>query len=89
MANPYYRHELARRAYAEKRYDVAVGHLRYAVRRRPKEDQFHSLLGLCYLQLGNQPAARRCFARAAEVAATDALRRRYASKVDMLVRSGK
>ena len=87
--NPYYRYELARRAYLARRYDEAVGHLQYAIRKRPREDQFYFLLGLSYLEKGSARAARRWLARAEEVAATDALKRRYSSKVDTLLRREK
>jgi len=84
--NPYYRYELARRAYSDQDWDAAIGHLKYAVRKRPKEDRFCLLLGLSYLGKGDERAARRWLARAEEVAATDALKRRYSSKIDALVR---
>jgi len=84
--NPYYRYELARRAYAAQDYDAAIGHLKYAVRKRPKEDQFCFLLGLSYLEKGDERAARSWFARAEELAATDALKRRYSSKIDTVLR---
>ena len=84
--NPYYRYELARRAYSDQDWDAAIGHLKYAVHKRPNEDQFCFLLGLSYLQKGDERAARRWLARAEEVAATDALKRRYSSKIDALVR---
>ena len=86
--NPYYRCELARQAYLAQRYDEAIGHLKYAIRKRPKEDQFYFLLGLSYLGKGDAPAARRWLARAEEVAATDALKRKYSSKIDTLLRPG-
>ena len=86
--NPYYRYELARQAYAAHQYDAAIGHLKYAIRKRPKEDQFYFLLGLSYLGKGDARAARRWLARAEEVAATDALKRRYSSKIDILLRRG-
>ncbi len=43
------------------------------------------LMGLSYLKKGNEQAFRRWLARAQEVAATDALKRRYASKIDNLL----
>ncbi len=86
--NPYYRFELARRAYSAKDYDQAIGHLKYAIRKRPREDQFYFLMGLSYLQKGDAPAARRWLARAEEVASTDALKRKYSSKIDILLRRG-
>jgi len=84
--NPYYRYELARQAYVGQDYEAAIGHLKYAIRKRPKEDQFYFLLGGCYLKKGDKPAAERWLAKAREVAATDALKRRYSSKIDILLR---
>lgn len=86
--NPYYRFELARQAYSGKDYDTAIGHLKYAIHKRPKEDQFYFLLGACYLEKGDTRAAERWLAKAREVAATDALKRRYSSKIDTLLRGG-
>ncbi len=86
--NPYYRYELARQAYLGQQYDAAIGHLKYAIHQRPKEDQFYFLLGLSYLGKGDARAARRWLARAEEVAATDALKRKYSSKIDTLLRGG-
>lgn len=83
--NPYYRYELARRAYADEHYDEAIGHLKYAARQRPKEDRFPHLLALCYLGKGDVAAARRWLARAEEVAATDALKRQYAAEIATLL----
>ena len=83
--NPYYRYELARQAYIGKDYVAAIGHLKYAMRKRPKEDQFYFLLGACYLEKGDKRAAERWLAKAQEVAATDALKRRYSSKIDTLL----
>jgi Flp pilus assembly protein TadD len=84
--NPYYRYELARRAYLAHDYRAAIGHLKYAARKRPKEDQFCFLLGACYLQGGDERQARRWFDRAEELAATDAQKRRYSSKIDTVLR---
>ena len=82
--NPYYRYNLAREAYSVQDYDTAIGHLKYAIRVKTTEDQFYFLLGMSYLQKGNEKTARRWLARAEEVAASDALKRRYSSKIDRL-----
>ncbi len=84
--NPYYRYELARQAYAAHHYDAAIGHLKFAIRQRPKEDQFCNLMGLSYLGKGDAREGRRWLARAEEVAATDALKRKYSTKIDTLLR---
>jgi Flp pilus assembly protein TadD len=83
--NPYYRFQLAREAFLAADYDKAIGHLDYAIRQKKNEDQFYSLLGLAYMKKGDERAARRWLARAEEVAATDAVKRRYASKLDNLL----
>jgi Flp pilus assembly protein TadD len=83
--NPYYRFQLAREAFLAQDYDGAISHLNYAIRKKKNEDQFYSLLGLSHLKKGDEQAARRWLSRAEEVAATDALKRRYASKIDILL----
>jgi tetratricopeptide (TPR) repeat protein len=88
MRNPYYRYNLAGDALASGDWGAAIGHLKYAIGKRPKEDQFFHLLGVAYLRKGDERAARRWLARAEEVAATDALKRRYSSKIDTLLRDG-
>ena len=82
--NPYYRFNLAREAYSVQDYDSAIGHLKYAARKKKNEDQFYFLLGMSYLQKGDERAARRWLARAEKVAASDASKRRYSSKIDRL-----
>ncbi len=83
--NPYYRFELARRAYAAQHYDEAIAHLKYSTRERPKEDRFCHLLGLCYLAKGDVRAARRWLSKARDVAATEALKGTYAAEIDALL----
>jgi Flp pilus assembly protein TadD len=83
--NPYYRFQRAREAFDARDYDTAIRHLDYAIRRKKNEDRFYFLLGLSYLKKGDEPAARRWMSRAEEVSATDALKRRYSSKIDILL----
>jgi Flp pilus assembly protein TadD len=83
--NPYYRFQLAREAFLAEDYDTAIRHLDYAIRRKKNEDQFCFLLGLSHMKKGDGQAARRWLSRAQEVAATDALKRRYSSKIDILL----
>ena len=85
--NPYYHFQLAREAFRAEDYDAAIGHLNHAVRAKRNDDQFYFLLGLSYLKKGDAGAARRFLSRAEEVAATDALKRRYASKLESLLPS--
>ncbi len=83
--NPYYRYQLARDAFFARDYETAIGHLKFANRKREDEDQFMFLLGMSYLMSGNEEAARRWLTRAEEAAATDALKRNYSTKIDMLL----
>jgi Flp pilus assembly protein TadD len=83
--NPYYRYQRAREAFMAQDYDAAIDHLKYAIRKRKQEDQFYFLLGLSYLQKGNEEAARRSLTKAEEVAATDSLKRNYSNKIEMLL----
>jgi Flp pilus assembly protein TadD len=83
--NPYYRYQRARDAFAAEDYGTAISHLKYAIRKKKNEDEFYFLLGMCYLKKGDERAARRWLARAEEVAATDALKHRYSSKLEMLL----
>jgi len=82
--NPYYRCQLARDAFDAKDYDLAIDHLKYAARKNKDEDHFCVLLGLVYLQKGDEEKARRWMARAEKLAETDALRGIYSSKIDRL-----
>jgi len=83
--NPYYRYQRARDAYSAEDYGTAISHLKYAIRKKKNEDEFYFLLGMCYLKKGDERAARRWLARAEEVAATDSLKHRYSSKLELLL----
>jgi Flp pilus assembly protein TadD len=80
--NPYYRYQMARVAYTVGDYDLAINHLRYAMRKRRDEDRFCALLGLVYLEIGDEDKFLRLMTRAEELAETDALKSFYASKID-------
>jgi len=83
--NPYYRYQLARVAFLAKDYDLAVDHLKYAARKHRNEDRFCFMLGLVYLQMGDEKKSRQWMARAEELAETDALKSFYSSKIDRLM----
>lgn len=85
MRNPYYRYHLARQAFLAGDYDGAIGHLKYALRKKEAEDTFYLLLGLSYLQKGDQQAARRWLTKAEEVAGDEALKRNYQNKLQLLL----
>lgn len=83
--NPYYRFQQGRKAVSDGEYDAAIGHLKYAIRKKENEDQFYFLLGMAYLLKGDDRKARRWMGRAEEVAATDALRRNYSNKINTIL----
>lgn len=85
--NPYYQYELARQAFLERDYEQAIEYLEKAVRKKQWEDSFYFLMGLSYLQLGDERQARRWLEKAEEVAENDALKRNYQSKIDLLLSS--
>jgi Flp pilus assembly protein TadD len=85
MRNPYYRFQLARFAYHLEDYDLAIDHLKFAMRKGRDEDRFCALLGLVYLQMGDEKKSRLWMARAEELAETDSLKSIYSSKIDRLM----
>ncbi len=82
--NPYFRYHLAREAFLAQDYDSAIGHLKYAARKRRNEDRFCALLGLIYLQQGDEKKSNNWMARAEKLAETDALKSIYSSKIERL-----
>lgn len=85
MRNPYYRYHLARSAFLAEDYEAAIGHLRYSVRNQRDEGAFHMLMGLSYLQVGNESAARRWLKRAERVNEDDGMKRIINNKLEMLL----
>jgi len=83
-ANPYYRFEQARQAFAAGDYATAIGHLKFAIRRKANEDRFYALLGLAHQRRGELDAARRYLAMAAELAGDESLKQAYHSKLELL-----
>jgi Flp pilus assembly protein TadD len=84
--NPYYRYEQARVAFAAQDYPAAIGHLRFAIKRKANEDRFYALLGLAYLRRGDADSGERWMARAEELAGDESLKHAYHSKLERLRR---
>ena len=82
--NPYYRYQLAKDAFARQDYADAIGHLRFAIRRKPQEDRFYALLGMACLRQGDLAGARQSMARAEALAGDENLRNSYHSKLELL-----
>ena len=72
-------------AYAQKDdYGAAISHLNYAIRKRPNEDTFYYLLASSYREKGDAVAAQRWLARAQEVTAADARKRKNSLPAPLL-----
>ncbi len=82
--NPYYRYQLGRLAFYSEDYDRAIGHLKYAARKDRDEDRFCAMLGVVYLQVGDEKKAQKWMVRAEKLSETDSLQRLYSSKIDRL-----
>jgi Flp pilus assembly protein TadD len=82
--NPYYVYELGEKAYQRGDYHEAVSWLKRAVRLREDEHEFHRLLGLSYLHLGDIATALRSFDSAEQSAESDVDREHYNQKQRLL-----
>jgi len=89
MRNPYYRFQLARIAFHLDDYDLAIEHLKYAMQKGRRDDRFCALLGMVYLEMGEEKKSRQWMARAEKYAETDALKRTYSSKIERLMEVSK
>lgn len=85
MRNPYYRYRLAREAFDIGDYEVAIDHLKVAIKHHKHVNSFYYLLGLSHYKQGDYRAAERWLRKAAEVVQKDSLREVYNSKLDLLL----
>lgn len=83
--NPYYLFHLAEQAYAAADYAGARRLLSGAIRQHREEHEFHRLLGLTHLRMGNVAAARKHFQQALAYAG-DRDQLRYRHKLELLAR---
>jgi Flp pilus assembly protein TadD len=88
MENPYYRYQLARKAFLAEDYETAIEHLKFSIRKRKDEDTFYALMGLSYLKEGDESAARRWLEKAERVAADNDLKLNYHNKLERLFGAG-
>ncbi len=82
--NPYYLHNLATEAYAAGDYELAVQRARSAIRRDRSQHEFHRLLGLAYVRLGEVERASGAFESARERAVDELQRGTYNRKLSLL-----
>jgi Flp pilus assembly protein TadD len=87
--NPYYQYHLAREAFQDRDYEKAIDYLQRAIRQKEWEDSFYFLLGLSYLQIGDEKKARQWLSKAEEVAESEALKRNYHNKLELLLSSSR
>jgi len=85
MRNPRLRFTLARSAFDDGEYDVAIDHLRHAIRMERDEGEYYVLLGMCYVMKGDLGKGRRLMAKAEKVAATDEERQYFSEKIEALL----
>jgi Flp pilus assembly protein TadD len=88
MRNPYYRYNLARKAFLDEDYDTAIAHLKYSIRMTKNEDTFYALMGLSYLKEGDESNARRWLKKAERIAADSGVKLNYQNKLDRLAGTG-
>ena len=88
MLNPYYRYQLARTAFDNGDYEIAIYHLKFAIRKNKNDDNFYFLMSLSYFNNGEKVAAERWMKKAEEVAKMAADKKKYHRKLDMLMSDG-
>ena len=82
--NPYYHYFLAKSAYYESDYELALQQLKTAIRMKNDEHQFYFLEGLSQLQLADQSAADASFVKARDTAQQQNLAQAYDGKLKLL-----
>jgi tetratricopeptide (TPR) repeat protein len=85
MRNPYYHYHLGRKAFDIGDYKTAIDHLKVAIRKNKNDDTFYFLISLSYFHNGEKEAAQRWMKKAEDVAETNADKKRYHRKLDLLM----
>ena len=76
--------QMARARLELKQPDLAIDHLKYAIREQRDEDRFLFLLGLVYLEKGDEKRSLRYLNRAESAARSDSRKSVYSSKIKRL-----
>lgn len=80
-SNPYYHQQLALEALDEGRFELAARHINAAIDRNPGEHKFFHTKARVHYATGETGQARRDIEVARNLARTESVRRRYASKL--------
>ena len=84
MKNPYYRYSLAKQLLDDNHADLALKHIKWAIRAYRKEHRFHFLAAKIYARLGKQDDMKKSLERAAKLAEDEKNRLLYQSKLARL-----
>lgn len=84
MKNPYYRYYLAQQMLDDNQQDLALKHIKWAIRKYDKEHRFHFLAAKIYARLGKSDDAEKSLERAAKLTENEENRLLYQSKIARL-----
>jgi len=84
MKNPYFRYFLANQLLDENQPDLALKHIKWAIRKFRKEHRFHFLAAKIYARLGKSDDAEKSLEQAAKLTQDDKNRLLYQSKIARL-----
>jgi Flp pilus assembly protein TadD len=84
MKNPYYRYYLAQKLMDENQPDLALEHIKWAIREYKKEHRFYFIEAKIYSRLGRKDDAEKSLERAAELTKNEDSRLLYQSKISRL-----
>jgi Flp pilus assembly protein TadD len=85
MRNPHLRYSLGREAFADRDFDAAIAHVKFAINKEKGNPEYAFFLGLCYLMKGDEDRARSWVAKAQRLAETDEEKRRYQTTFEELL----
>jgi len=84
MKNPYYRYFLAGQLLDDNQPDLALKHIKWAIRKYDKEHRFHFLAAKIYARLGKSDDAEKSLEQAAKLTEDEKNRMLYQSKIARL-----
>jgi len=84
MKNPYYRYYQAQQLLDDNQPDLALKHIKWAIRKYGKEHRFHFLAAKIYARLGKSDDAEKSLERAAKLTEDGENRLLYQSKIERL-----